>query len=418
MILEEEFIMIREIAKEVELTEGRLNISEISRRTGYDRKTVLKSVKSPNLPQRQQRKKKPSILDPYRDYIKSRITEYPQLSAQRIHREIQEDGFPGSYTLVKEYIRSIRPKMSQPAIYRFETKPGKQAQVDWGNCGRVEIDDGNRPLYCFGMILGYSRMRYVEFTLRVDVPTFIQCHVNALQYFGGVTESVLYDNLKQVVIKRAFKGPDSKWHDVFDDFSKTYGFKHHLCRVRRPQTKGKVENLIKYVKNDFFLGSRFSSFQDLNNKARGWMERVNHQVHGTTHEIPYDRLSNENLTPFESLPVYHIIRKEPRKISRDCYISYLGNHYSVLYKYAGRNAEIQIKDDCIKVCVQGKSICEHEIQDGSCRTIREKEHFKGLLAEVLKEPVKSICKPGTVLKFTSPEVEQRNLNIYEAILNE
>ena len=99
--------MVREIAKEVELTEGRLNISEISRRTGYDRKTVLKFVKSPNLPQKQQRKKKSSILYPYPDYIKSRITKDPQFSAHRLHREIQEDGFPGSYTLVKDYIRSI-----------------------------------------------------------------------------------------------------------------------------------------------------------------------------------------------------------------------------------------------------------------------------------------------------------------------
>jgi len=298
--------MIRDIAKEVELTQGRLNISEIARRTGYDRKTVLKYVTASTPPQPCRRKKITYILDPYKDYIRHRIEEYPRISAQRLHREIQTKGFPGSYSSVKQYVRSIRPEIPQPAIYRFEPKPGKQAQVDWGECGHVEIDDSKRPLHCFAMVLGYSRMRYIEFTLRVDLPTFIQCHINAFRYFGGVTESALYDNMKQVVIKRAY------------DFSNTYGFKHYLCRIRRPQTKGKVENCIGYVKRDFFFGSCFSSFQDLNGQAHQWMERVNHSVHGTINEIPYDRLSKENLKPIDTLPEFHIVRKETRKISRDC----------------------------------------------------------------------------------------------------
>lgn len=405
--------MIREIAKEIEMTQGRLNISEIARRTGHDRKTVLKYVKSSSTPQSQRRKKTGSILDPYKEYIHSRIGEYSRISAQRIHREIQHEGFSGSYSLVKQYVRSIRPEIPQPAIYRFETEPGKQVQVDWGSCGHVEIDGCKRPLYCFAMILGYSRMRYIEFTLRVDVPTFIQCHINAFRYFGGVAESALYDNMKQVVIKRAFNGPESEWHNVFDDFSKTYGFKHNLCRIRRPQTKGKVENLIKYVKHDFFLGSSFSSFQDLNEQARRWMERVNNTPHGTTNEIPYERLLKEHMKPFNTLPEYHIIRKETRKISRDCYISYLGNRYSVPYKYAGRTAKLRIDDHSFKIYVQGTFTCEHEIRNGSHQTIREKQHFEGLLAKVQNEPTSALAQPGTVLRFGGPMVEERDLSSYE-----
>jgi len=121
--------MIREIAKEVELTQGRLNISEIARRTGYDRKTVLKYVTASAPPKSCRRKKIAYILDPYKDYIRHRIEEYPRISAQRLHREIQTKGFPGSYSSVKQYVRSIHPEIPQPAIYRFETKPSKQAQV-------------------------------------------------------------------------------------------------------------------------------------------------------------------------------------------------------------------------------------------------------------------------------------------------
>ena len=191
--------MIRDIAKEVEMTQGRINISEIARRTGYDRKTVLKYVTALTPPQSHKRKKSASIVDPYKDYIRLRIEEYSRISAQRLHREIQTQGFTGSYSSVKQYVRRIRPEIPKPPIYRYESKPGKQVQVDWGSCGYVEIDGKRRQLYCFAMILGYSRMRYVEFTLRVDVPTFIQCHINAFRYFGGVSEHALYDNMKQVV---------------------------------------------------------------------------------------------------------------------------------------------------------------------------------------------------------------------------
>jgi len=410
--------MIRDIAKEVELTHGRINVSEFARRTGYDRKTVLKYITTSTPPKPCRRKKTASILDQYKEYIRQRIEEYPQISAQRVPREVRNQGYSGSYSSVKQYVRSIRPEVPKPAVYRFETKPGKQAQVDWGLCGNVEIDGKTRKLYCFGMVLGYSRMRYVEFTLRVDVPTFIQCHINAFQYFGGATESVLYDNMKQVVIKRAFKGPESEWHRQFDDFASVYGFKHYLCRIRRPQTKGKIENSIKYVKRDFFMGSRFNSFQDLNRQAYQWMERVNHSVHGTTNEIPYERLPKENLKPISTIPEYHIIRKETRKISRDCNISYLGNRYSVPYIHAGRTAKLRIDDHSFGVYVQGKLICEHEIQSGSHRTIRVKEHFSGLLAKVRSEPTPAPANVVSVLRFSGPEVEQRNLSSYEVESNE
>lgn len=413
MITQEDFLMIRDIAKEVEMTQGRINISEIARRTGYDRKTVLKYVTALTPPQSHKRKKSASIVDPYKDYIRLRIEEYSRISAQRLHREIQTQGFTGSYSSVKQYVRSIRPEIPKPPIYRYESKPGKQVQVDWGSCGYVEIDGKRRQLYCFAMILGFSRMRYVEFTLRVDVPTFIQCHINAFCYFGGVSEHALYDNMKQVVIKRAFKGPDSEWHKQFDDFSLFYGFKHYLCRIRRPQTKGKVENLVGYVKRDFFYGSHFTSFQDLNRQAHRWMERVNNTTHGTTNEIPYERLSKENLKPIDAIPEYHIVRKENRKISRDCYFSYLGNRYSVPHKYSGRNTKLQIDEQCIRVYVQGKFICEHEIHNGSHQTIREKEHFKGLLALVQSEPTPGASQPGTVLRFAGPDVETRDLSSYE-----
>jgi len=137
MLNMEEFLTLRDLFNE------ELSISEIARQTGHSRVTVRKYLNSqvPHLPQK--RAKKPSKLDGYREYIISRLKEYP-LSANRIYREIQERGFTGKYTIVKDFVRKVRPKIGVPAVYRYETKPGIQGQVDWAECGYIDIDGEKR----------------------------------------------------------------------------------------------------------------------------------------------------------------------------------------------------------------------------------------------------------------------------------
>jgi len=125
-------------------------------------------------------------------------------------------------------------------------------------------------------------MRYIEFTVSTDVATFLWCHQNAFHYFGGYPQEILYDNMKQVVIRRVIRASESRWNPVFEDFSRHYEFIPRLCRPYRPQTKGKIENTIGYVKRDLLMGSTFRSLQDLNSQALAWLERVNRTEHGTT----------------------------------------------------------------------------------------------------------------------------------------
>jgi hypothetical protein len=255
-------------------------------------------------------------------------------------------------------------------------------------------------------------MRYVEFTLSTDTSTLIQCHLNAFQYFSGCTQEILYDNMKQVVIKRALKSSDSEWNSLFEDFFKHYGFIPRLCRPYRPQTKGKIENTIGYVKRDLFLGGEFSSLGNLNSQALEWQKRVNLSVHGTTHEVPLERFKEENLILLDQVPPYKVVKIETRKVSRDCYVSYLGNKYSVPYKFAGRKAELHVSEGKFQIYIE--NICEHEIIPGNCRVIRKKEHFQGLMSEILKQ--NSICRNTSQLpiKFSDPDVEKRSLEVYEA----
>jgi len=392
-----------------------LSIKAISKKTGFDRKTIRKYLNGTSVPEPKKRAKKTSKLDEYKDYITTKLHEGPY-TASRLYREIQEMGFTGKYTIVKDFVRKVRPEYGVVAVLRYETKPGVQSQVDWSEFGRIEIDGKTKKLYCFNMILGYSRMRYIEFTSSIDVTTLIKCHQNAFRYFGGCTDEILYDNMKQVVIHRALKSPDSTWHSKYEDFYKYCGFIPRLCRPYRPQTKGKIENTIGYVRRDFFLGRDFSSLADLNNQAMGWLKRVNSNVHGTTHEIPIERLKLEELKPIDAIPEYFIIREETRKISRDCYISYLGNKYSVPYQLAGREATLQILDDKFRVVVGGEQVCEHELLAGSNRVSRNKEHFRGLLGDILKENMAAMNKTQSTLKFSEPQVEKRSLSVYEALM--
>jgi transposase len=409
MIEMEDWFMIREL-----YAQG-LNITAISDKTGYDRKTVKKYLDLTTIPEPKQRAKKESKLDKFKEYIVKKLHEGP-FTAVRLFREIQERGFTGKRTIVRDFVRKVRPEYGVQAVLRYETKPGVQAQIDWSEFGIVEIDGKNLKLYCFNMVLGYSRMRYIEYTLSIDVYTLIQCHLNAFRYFGGYTKEILYDNMKQIVITRALKSSDSEWNTKYEDFFRHYGFIPRLCRPYRAQTKGKIENNVGYVRRDFFLGGSFSSLADMNSQTLTWLARVNSDLHGTTHEIPLERLKAEGLKPIDGVPEYLVIREEARKISRDCFISYLGNKYSVPYRFAGREATLQIFDGKFRVIVGGEQACEHEILVGSCRVSRIKDHFKGLLSEIMKENKATMNKSGqSILKFESLEVEKRSLSVYEAL---
>ena len=394
-----------------------MNISEIARETGFDRKTVRKYIAAGTPPTAKERAKRPGKLDEYRDYIRQRITEYP-LSAARIYREITDKGFAGKYTIVKNYIRQIRPKERMQAILRYETKPGVQAQVDWGECDHIDEDDRSRKLYCFSMVLGYSRMKYAEITLSMDVYTFIRCHQHAFEYFGGYTQEILYDNIKQIILKRALKPKDHTWNAKFEDFFRHYGFIPRLCKPYCPQTKGKIENAIGYMKHDFLLGGTFSSLDDMNRQLLRWLNRVNSAVHGTTNEIPFERLKQENLKSLEIIQPYQVRQEEHRKISKDAYVSYRGNRYSVPYQYAGRDAILELDGARITIRIGSEAICSHAIVPGNHRQVREKEHFRGLLSIAMKCNSQCMKKPNTLFRVPGPQVEHRPLSVYECFLNE
>jgi len=402
-----------------DLKEQGLNKSAISRRTGKDRKTIRKYLLTGEIKSYKPRVVRETILDSHKGFIKARLMKYWELSAERLFEDIQERGYKGSYSSVRDYVRKIRPSIIVQAELRYETGPGIQSQVDWGTVDDVIIDGEKRTLYCFAMILGYSRMRYVEFTLDMKTETFIQCHLNAFEYFGGITKEILYDNTKNVVLHRALLSKDSTWNPMFEDLFKHFGFLPRLCKPGKDgaKTKGKVERLVAYIKKNFYLGREYDSFPDLNGKAYEWMLRVNAKPHGTTNIPPIERLEEEKLDPFDKYSQFQIVRTELRKITRDCYFAYMGNQYSVPWKYAGHPVMLRIQNDKMMVFVNGENICQHTCREGRGKTVRVSEHFEGLLKKIRERNNVRHEKRIQSLKIKAPEVEQRPLVQYDVYMD-
>ncbi len=229
----EGWYMIRDLRK------SGMPISAIAREMGITRNTVKKHLREKN-PSSYARKKRPSILDPYRDYITQQIEKY-DLSAIRIYEEMRKKGYRGSYTRVKDYCRSQRKYRSISAVYRYETEPGRQAQVDFGDFGHIEMDGKRARLYLFSYILSNSRYSYIEFTVDISTEALIRMHINAFRYTGGIPSEILFDNMKQIVLERRLKASESRFNPEFQQFSQYYAFNVRLCYPYRPQTKGKVK---------------------------------------------------------------------------------------------------------------------------------------------------------------------------------
>lgn len=272
------------------LKESGYSISAISRLTDVDRKTVRKYLgrgKSVQ-PSMKRRKSKPSKVQSFEsdilNLVKYSDVDFPSCPA--IYERLVERGYRGSLSLVQKWMSRYRRQQLPKVIVRYETSPGQQAQVDWGE---KKIRDHRTALvkkvYIFSMVLSWSRMRFTRFVQKADLYHFLLCHQLAFRYFGGMPREILYDQNRCVLIKPGFK--DVVFNQKFLDFAHHYDFVPRLCKPYRAQTKGKVENSIKYIKRNYLALQDTNDVNILNQRVKSWLEKVNRQVHSTTQEIPY-----------------------------------------------------------------------------------------------------------------------------------
>lgn len=357
-----------------------LSYTEIARKHHIDLRTAKKYAESDTKPVYMLTAPKPSKLDPYKHLIDMWMEEAPY-SAVCIHEKLMEQGCDCKYTIVRQYVATRKADLNEKATVRFETMPGLQGQVDWGFFENYKVlENGEyKKLYCFLMILGYSRMRYIEFVTDMSTTTLIKCHINAFRYFGGYPEEILYDNMKQVVVKRMMKQSESELNKQFEDFAGFYGYKPILCRPYRGQTKGKVERTVRYVRENFMVGVKYNSLEHLNSQAHAWCNKINAKVHGTTNERPIDRLPVENLMPLKR--EYIMDKINLRRVEKDCLISYAGNKYSVPAEYVGRDVTVIVLDHMLAAYFEGKQIALHKLSYSKNTFNVNKEHYKSMIVK-------------------------------------
>lgn len=410
----EEFMDVRD------LKQRGWSVSAIAQQLDIDRKTVRKYLLEPPQPYRRQHPAS-SKLDPFRSILRERWEEGVR-NARKLLEEIRERGYSGGYSLLKMAVAPWREEERERAYVRYETGPGEQSQMDWGHFGNWH---GGR-LYGFALVLGYSRMRYVEFTQRQDIHHLLSCLVHGFQYFGGVTECVLTDRMKTVLLDE--KGGELHFQKKFLDFAAYYGFVPRVCRPYRPETKGKIESTIGFVKKSFWPGIHFESLGDLNHQARAWMEKVNHQVHATTREVPYDRVGKERLLGIDEQPAYDTSYMEDRRVAKDCTLSYRGNRYSVPYRYAGKTVVVRepVAGSTIEIYRDLEVIAEHRLAQGRGVMVIDPAHYAGIRDQCRRRgpasgtpaassPPELTPGPGVGRGFVSPEVERRSLKVYEEV---
>ena len=233
-----------------------------------------------------------SVLDPYKEIVRVRLSAYPQLSAVRLFRELRESGYPGSYDQVKRYVREVRPRPAQEPVVRFETAPGRQGQVDFAH---FRLPWGTR--YALVVVLAFSRLLWFRFYERQTMRVLMRGLEEAFAYFGGVPWELLFDQMRAVIVEdgRGSSGTLLR-NPEFVRFADHHGFGIRACRPYRARTKGKVERPIRYIRENFFYGREFVSDADLNGRALGWLETVaNVRVHGTLMEVPRARFERERL---------------------------------------------------------------------------------------------------------------------------
>jgi len=378
-----------------------LNCNQIAAIMGLTFKTVNKWLNEKRYHMRKSTCRS-SKLDPFKNQILQMLEKYPYSAAQ-IFLRIKDNGFDGGSTIVKDYVRKIRPPKTK-AYLKLSFSPGECAQVDWGSYGSVNVGSTRRRLSFFAMVLCYSRMMYVEFTVSQTMEHFLACHQNAFDFFGSVPNKIMVDNLKSAVLKRII-GQAPVFNPRYLDFANHHGFAIVACNVRAGNEKGRVENGVGYVKKNFLAGLDIPDFGAIHPAASHWLETVaNVRIHGETRQKPVELFEKErsflNAVPaniFDVATVSQIRASSQFRITVDT------NRYSVPAEYAGARLTLKTYPDRLCIYRDDKLIARHVRSYDRYLDFENPDHPKELLRQRKKARDQKIYMRFLTL---SPKAEQ------------
>ncbi|MBP7947942.1 MAG: IS21 family transposase [Verrucomicrobia bacterium] len=356
-----------------------LTVAQIARALGLHEQTVVKWLACEQFHPRQSAPRS-SRLDPFKDQV-IRLLETHPYSAQQIYQRLRESGFEGGFTIVKDYVRRVRP-VRREAFLKLSFAPAEAAQVDWGEYGTIGVGSTRRRLSFFVMVLCYSRLMYVEFTVSQTMEHFLAAHEHAFAAFGGCPGRLMIDNLKSAVLSRAV-GEAPVFNPLYLDFARHWGFAISPCNVAKGNEKGRVENGVGYVKKNLLNGADFLDFSAVNPAAEVWLANIaNVRVHGETHQRPVDRFKDEQglLQPLNPLP-YDLGRIQSQRASKQFRVALDSNHYSVPAEFASQRVTLKAYPDRVCIYHQDKLVARHLRSYDRHQDIEDPDHPKALLAQ-------------------------------------
>jgi transposase len=395
------------------------SMRSISEKLGLHRKTVKKYILCQRFPEYRRKAPRPSILAPFARIINDWLSQ-DNYRASWIFGRLKSMGYSGGYDTVKHFVRTIKQQQARIAYSRFETLPGLQAQMDWADfkiheaCGRVTT------VYLFVLILGYCRALYAELVRRCTLETFLDCHIRAFEYLGGVPAEILYDNMKHVVTRRG--GGQVEFNIEFMHFAHHYGFKPRACPPYGPWVKGKVERPVDYIRESFWRGYEFGAIPNANGDLRQWLDTVaNRRVHGTHHQPVGERWQQErgHLGPLPAAG-YDTSLKIYRKVYKDCLISYDTNCYQLPHRVVGKKVLLKIKGGLIRFFDDDRLLASYPLAEGKHQTIGNSLFTEQLRADRLQQRRKYGRSKGQATRGLSdgslfPQVMYRPLADYERL---
>ena len=324
-------------------------VGTIARQLHVHRDTVRRVLREhgaarPSVPLRR------SLIEPYRSFIGETLEKYPTLAASRLYDMVCERGYTGQASHFRHLVGTMRPRPPAEAYLRLRTLPGEQMQIDWAHFGHLQIGRARRALMGFVAVLSYSRRVFLRFFLNAQMDSFLRGHVEAFAAFGGLARTLLYDNLKSVVLERV--GDAIRFNSEFLAFAKHYRFEPRPVAVARGNEKGRVERHIDFIRKSFFAAREFTDVADLNAQARDWCE-------GRAFDRPWPQ--DDSLTVRQAfaaeqprlleLPgaVYALGQRLDVSVAKTPYVRFDLNDYSVPHTHVRRTLSVLADEQRVRV---------------------------------------------------------------------
>jgi len=295
---------------------------------------------------------------------------------------VAEHGIAVSLRTVERAVKPLRQQWRAQALatVRFETPPGAQLQIDFGE--RTVIIGGERErVYLFVATLGYSRRVHVRVFRHERQASWFDGMESAFAAFGGVTAEVLLDNARALVVHHDPITREVQFNERLLAFAKHWQFVPHACAPYRARTKGKDERGVGYVKHNALAGREFASFAALEAHLERWIREIaDVRVHGTTGEAPIARFAREagTLKSIAGKPPFTASRLLQRRVQADCCVEVERNAYSVPWRLIGEPVHVELGGGCVKVFHAGRQVAEHAERLGRRERAVLAEHYVGV----------------------------------------